>query len=342
MPHSFNPFLINDASGDPGLFVSFSFQNRAFAFDLGDIYHLSPRKILKISHIFISHTHMDHFVGFDSLLRIILGREKTIYLYGPHGFLENIEGKLSGYSWNLVRKFSNQLIIYATEITENALLTQKYLCENGFTATGKPQTQRRSQDLIHDESSLTIKTAILDHGISSLGFALTEKFRINVRKDVLESLGLVAGPWLHRFKQAVFENHDPDAIIKAPCTKDSAAAFKNFKLKDLADRLTIITKGQKIGYVADAAYTPANVEKMINLVKSADHLFIESAFLEKDIAHATAKRHLTARQAGEIAGLSGVKRFTLFHFSPRYKNPQPVFYDEAMDAYRKCKSRGRW
>ena len=339
MPQSFHPFLINDASGDPGLFVSFSFQNRAIVFDLGDIYHLSPKEILKISHIFISHTHMDHFAGFDHLLRIILGREKTIYLYGPCGFLENIKGKLSGYSWNLVKNFSNQLIICATEITENTLFTQKYLCENGFKPTGEPRTHRLSQDLIHEESSLTIKTVILDHGIPSLGFALAEKFRINIRKDVLESLELVPGPWLYRFKQAVFENHDPDEIIKAPCTKNSSAVFKKFKFKDLVDRLTIISKGRKIGYIADAAFTPANIEKMIKLVKGADHLFIESAFLEHDIDHATAKRHLTARQAGKIAGLSGVKRFTLFHFSPRYTNQEQVFYDEAMDAYHKCKGR---
>ncbi len=340
MPHSFNPCLINNSSGDPGLFISFSFENRAIVFDLGDIYTLSSREILKISHIFISHTHMDHFAGFDRLLRIILGREKTLYLYGPAGFLKNIQGKLSGYSWNLVQNFSNQLVICATEITETALLFQKYLCENGFEPAGEPLTQPFDSHLIHEESGLKIKTAILDHGIPSLGFVLEEKFRINIRKDVLESLGLVPGPWLYRFKQAVFQNHDPESIIEVPCTKNSATGYMKFKFKDLADRLTIITKGQKIGYVADAAYTPANVEKIIRLVAGADHLFIESAFLEKDADHAAAKRHLTARQAGEIAGLAKVKRFSLFHFSPRYKNrykdkqtdAETAFYNEARQA----------
>ncbi|HJO61635.1 MAG TPA: MBL fold metallo-hydrolase, partial [Desulfobacterales bacterium] len=54
-------------------------------FDLGDICSLLPRNILKITHVFITHTHMDHFIGFDKLMRIFLGREKMLHFYGPKG-----------------------------------------------------------------------------------------------------------------------------------------------------------------------------------------------------------------------------------------------------------------
>lgn len=333
MPPAFKPCLVNNSSGDPGLFISFSFHNRAIAFDLGDIYNLSSRNILKISHIFISHTHMDHFAGFDRLLRIILGREKTLYLYGPEGFLNNIKGKLSGYSWNLVENFSNQLIIHATEISENNLISQKYILKNGFKPTSEPLKKPFLHHMIHNESSLKISTSILDHGIPSLGFALKEKFRVNIRKDALESLGLIPGKWLYQFKQAMFEKYDPELILKVPCAKNSITSLKNYKFQDLVNQITIITEGQKIAYVADVAYTASNVEKIISLARGADHLFIESAFLEKDMGHAIAKRHLTARQAGEIAGIAGAKRFTLFHFSPRYQNAERLFYNEAMEAY---------
>ena len=339
MPPSFNPCLINHPIDDPGLLVSLSFQNRAIAFDLGDIYNLSSREILKISHIFISHTHMDHFAGFDRLLRIMLGRDKTIYIYGPEGFLGNIEGKLSSYTWNLVQNFSYQLIIHATEISENTLISQEYKCQNGFKAVSKPVKQLRDHQAIHQEASNTINAVILDHGIPSLGFALKEKLRVNIRKDVLDALGLIPGEWIDQLKRAMFDKKAPDLIIEVPHEKNGITTLRKCKFNDLVDRLTIITEGQKIAYVADAAYTPANIEKIIKLAENADHLFIEAAFLEKDIDHATRKQHLTARQAGELAGLAGAKRFTLFHFSPRYQDAEDLFYNEAKKAYLQNKRR---
>src|SRR4029077_12724369 len=38
--------------------------------------------------------HIDHFVGFDLLLRLLIGREKTVHLYGPAGFAERVFHKL--------------------------------------------------------------------------------------------------------------------------------------------------------------------------------------------------------------------------------------------------------
>ncbi len=335
MPPLFNSRLINDPSGDPGIFISFPFNKRAMAFDLGDIYNLSPRDILKISHIFITHTHMDHFIGFDRLLRIILGRDQTVYLYGPENFLKNIEGKLAAYSWNLVKNFTNPLTFIVTEITNDKLITQKYICEHKFCPTKAPSTISLKLPILHEEPSLQVATAILDHGIPSLGFSIKEKVRINIRKDALAELGLMPGPWVYQFKQALFDNRNPDSIVNVLYDKNISTPRKKYKLRDLEQHLVVYTKGQKIAYIADVAYTSSNVEKIIKLANGADHLYIESGFLEKDIDHATRKFHLTARQAGKIAGLAGAKRFTLFHFSPRYTHThaEKDFYTEATDAY---------
>jgi len=66
----FHPRLINGPYGDPGLYVPFLFENRAIIVDMGDIDLLSARDLLKIGHAFITHTHIDHFIGFDRILRI--------------------------------------------------------------------------------------------------------------------------------------------------------------------------------------------------------------------------------------------------------------------------------
>jgi ribonuclease Z len=94
MPALFQPRLVNGPFEDPGLFIPLQFERRAILFDLGDLSRLPPRDLLKISHVFVTHTHMDHFIGFDQLLRCILGREKDLFLYGPIGFIGNVEGTL--------------------------------------------------------------------------------------------------------------------------------------------------------------------------------------------------------------------------------------------------------
>ena len=51
-------------------------------FDIGELHTLSSRDLLKVTHLFVTHTHMDHFIGFDNLIRIFLGREKELHLFG--------------------------------------------------------------------------------------------------------------------------------------------------------------------------------------------------------------------------------------------------------------------
>ena len=83
MKSGIEPALINDPFGDPGLLVQFLLQKRALLFDLGDLSALSNGALLKVSHVFVSHTHIDHFIGFDRLLRSLFGREKTVTIFGP-------------------------------------------------------------------------------------------------------------------------------------------------------------------------------------------------------------------------------------------------------------------
>ncbi|CAN2041193.1 ribonuclease Z [Candidatus Magnetomoraceae bacterium gMMP-15] len=325
MRPSFHPRLINKPYDDPGVFVPFSFEKRAIIFDLGDIYSLSSGDILKITHAFVSHTHMDHFAGFDRLLRIVLGRQKTLYLFGPPDFLKNVEGKLAAYTWNLVDNYPDSLVLNVTEVHEDRLLSKAYLCEDGFLP-GHFKEEKNFNGILWEEQGFTVQTACLDHKIPCLGFRLEEKFHVNIIKNQLDALKLPTGSWIARFKQALYSKADPDSLFDID-------GKRVFQLGELTDKIALITPGQIIAYVTDVIYSQSNKKKIIELAKGADQFFIEAAFLHNEKDQASNKYHLTARQAGSLARKAKVKTFTVFHFSPRYSHQFDYIEKEAKNAF---------
>ena len=112
----FHAELINRPFGDPGVFIDLKFERRAILFDIGEITVLPTRKLLRVSDVFVSHTHMDHFSGFDHLLRVCLGRDTGVSLYGPEQFITQLEHKLGAYTWNLVENYETEFVVVAHEI----------------------------------------------------------------------------------------------------------------------------------------------------------------------------------------------------------------------------------
>ena len=126
------PRLVNNPFGDPGLIIEFLFDKRALLFDLGHLGPLTSQMLLKISDVFVSHTHIDHFIGFDRLLRVVFGRGKTIHLFGPANFIANVEGKLAGFTWNLVDRYSESVTLEVTEVHADRLIKARFSAIDRF------------------------------------------------------------------------------------------------------------------------------------------------------------------------------------------------------------------
>jgi ribonuclease Z len=330
MPLRFLPRLVNGPFDDPGLFVPFQFDRRAILFDLGDNARLSPRDLLKISHVFVTHTHMDHFIGFDRLLRCCLGREKDLFLFGPPGFIGNVEGKLAGYTWDLVERFTAGFRLHLTEVRPDGRLQQSHECRRRFRPGGQSSSPPAAGPL-YAEPAFQVAAALLQHSTPCIGFALTERFGVNILKTELDALGLPPGPWLSRFKAALVAGADPHQEFEM--SPGSGGSSRRFALGELSRRIARITAGQKIAYITDVSDTPANRRAIVELARDADLFFIEAVFLDAEREQAAAKHHLTARQAGEIAAQAGAKRYCLFHFSPRYEGREAEILAEARRAY---------
>ena len=90
--------------------------------------------------------------------------------------------------------------------------------------------------------------------------------------------------------------------------------------------------------MVDLAYDAQNIEKVVALARDADQLFIEAPFLDEDANIAAERRHLTARQSGNIAKRARVSRLIPFHFSARYRDRADELTREAEEAFRMSES----
>ena len=330
MASSFRAFLVNDLFGDPALYVALPWERRALLFDLGDVTRLSAGRLLKLTDIFVSHAHVDHFVGFDHVLRVLLGRSKALRLYGPPGFIDHVEGKLRGYTWNLVEGYS--LAIEVHEVHPGGVRRASFACPEGFRrreVAGVPL----DDGVILEEPQFRVRAAHHDHRIPCLGFALEETVHLNVDKAALEALGLPVGPWLIDLKRAVRAGLPDQHLLRAVWSEDGIRQERPFRLGELRSRVIRESPGQKLVYITDVVASAGNAEKIVGLALGADILYCEAAYPERDRERATARYHLTARQAGGLAARANVRRLVVFHFSPKYRDCPGVLLDEALAAF---------
>ncbi len=276
---------------------------------------------------------MDHFIGMDHMVRLFLGRDKRVTVYGPPMIISNVAGKLSSYTWDLVENYESKFEIMVVEVQPNRLERAIFRCHNIFKQEPVSESAPFSELLI-DEKDFGVRALLLDHSTPCLAFSFKERSHINIKKDRLDFLGLPAGPWLNELKNAVREEKPDEFTLSIPDNKDKGIQGRKITLEWIREKdLFSVSRGQKIVYIVDIGYTPKNLSRLIPFAQGADYLFCEAAFLERDRDMAEKKHHLTAHQAGLIAREAGVRKIIPFHFSPRYQDSPDLLYNEAERAF---------
>jgi ribonuclease Z len=334
MRHLLEPLLVNEPFSDPGLYVDLHDEGRALLFDLGDITALPPRKLLRISHVFVSHTHMDHFCGFDQMLRVVLGRKDSIVLFGGPGFIAQVEHKLRAYTWNVVYRYAVALVLDVREIgTDGRGQRARFSSRNAFAR--EPGADFDCPDrVLHDEVLLRVRGCFVDHETPCLAFAIEEKPRPRVAKDRLATLGVTTGAWLRELKLAILSGAPDTTPIDVRWRDRTGEHAMTRSVGELSKIMLDTSSGRRIGYVTDLRFSDENLHALGSLLNDVDQLFIESVFLHADRAHAARKNHLTARQAGWIARQLGARSVVPFHFSSRYRQCARQVEAEVQQAWR--------
>ena len=144
--------------------------------------------LMKISRIFISHWHADHFSGLLGLIQTMEmeGREKPLYIYGPprtEEFTENILD--TGY-------FNRSYDIFVEDIVE------------GDEIVGE---------------GYKVKPFEVKHGVNAFGFVFEEESSKKANKEKMKDLGLGSSPKIGELKDGESiewngETIEPEEVIE--------------------------------------------------------------------------------------------------------------------------------
>jgi ribonuclease Z len=157
----------------------------------------------------------------------------------------------------------------------------------------------------------------LEHDSPTNGYCFEEKDKFRIDKNKLRKLKI---------------NRNNPLLGKLAKGEDIRINNKTIKYKDI----TYKQKGKKISFIFDTKLCD-NAKK---LAKDSSLAIIESTFLESSEEgkeKANEYKHLTAKQAAEIAKQGKVENLILTHFSQRYEHKEKLLLDEAKKIFKNTK-----
>lgn len=272
--------------------------------ECGDAGDLTVKEIQNSNAIFISHTHIDHFVNFDDVIRHQIGIQRKIVICGPKGIAQQVQSKIKSYTWNLIEKGS---IIY--EIREVLSENEIHVFEIEPPIWQLEEKGVIKNNIIFEEKNFVVTATLLDHKIPTLAYKFKEN---DTTKIDIQSSGFKGGKWVKELKEAFEENYGYKVIH---------IEGKDYKAIELFHLLKI-QKGDSIGIIMDHAATKENHSKIKNHFFQCRKVFIESFYKEEDREQAELNYHSYSSMSGKIMYQTQVKEPIPVHFSRKYKEDE--------------------
>ncbi len=268
----------------------------------------------KVKIILISHTHLDHFSGFDDIFRQQFGSGKDLRVYGPRGITRQVFYKINAYTWNVADPDS-------LHVTVHEIIGTK-IKRTRFSAMGNLEgdflgEEQLTGGIIHSTDSYFISCIELDHKTPVLAYRVSEYDMLSVDRKKLNESGLEHGPWLQELKEWAVDPVHEKLLIDG----------KEHYCKDLVHLLKE-KKGDSVVYMVD--FTPVkDYDEIVEFARDAGVLYCESYFSREDEELARENHHLTSKDAALLGRDSGAGRLVLLHFSNRYRGSEERILEEA-------------
>ena len=227
----------------------------------------------------------------SKITRILITHWHGDHILGIPGLFQTLQ----------LSRYQGTLKIYGPRGTNKFIeLMQKLFVKRGRL---KIETREISRGKVFETNDFIVEAMPMIHQSPCLAYSFDEKDRLRIDKKKISRLKL------------------PGNLI------GELARGKNIKYKGKvieAKKLTYKQRGKKITIIMDTAMNADAVK----IAENSDLLISEAVYSEKEKDLAREYKHLTIRQAAEIAKKAKVKRLILTHFSQRYeKKGVPLFIE---------------
>lgn len=276
-----------------------NYQGRKILIDCGEGTQVSM-KILRwgfksIDIIAITHSHGDHIVGLPGLLATMgnSGRTEPVYLIGPKGIKDVIKGL----------RVIVPYIPYELYILEDPKQELKFNVRDGRLIL-KDEYQESLTFKDYEEGDMNLSTLSLDHSSPCLGYCLNinRRSKFDMEKALLNKVPKVLWNKLQKGGRIEYEGmvYEPSMVLGRK------------------------RKGIKISYITDTR----PIDSIVEFVYKSRLFICEGTYGEdKDIEKAVNNKHMTFKEAGELAMRAQVKELLLTHFSPSMQNPEEFLFN---------------
>ena len=286
-----------------------SLDNHAFNYlcDCGFGSDLSVKDCRDTAAIFISHTHIDHFINFDQVMRHQLGVGRCVVVCGPAGLAENVQHKLLAFNWNLMQNDEMAVRYEVRELHPDGRIL-RYLLETPTWLLAKLPDMEGSE--IYRNEVFSVMAVALDHGIDCIAYRFACHPKLNMR---VENCPYKPGKWMAELKVA-YLLQDPERSI---VVDSNTTAFASNLFHYLHEEPGYVTC-----YVMDHAATQENFTKIKTLCQDADEVYVEAYYSLEDAELAERNKHSMATVSGKVLREAGAKKAVPIHFSRRYQDAE--------------------
>jgi len=268
--------------------------------DCGEAKSLSVKECMNTNAIFISHTHIDHFVNFDTILRHQIGIQRSVVITGPKGIIDQVQNRIRSYCWNLIDK--DAITYEVREIIKEDSYKSAILRPPMWH---KEKEKVVTNEALFEEKQFIVEYEILDHKTATIAYLFKAQDKTKIQLDKNRK----GGKWVRELKEA-YEVKNEEKLLEIE--------DKTYRSKELF-HLIHVERGRKLGVILDHAANEQNHLKIKRKFTGCDEVFIECFYKDEDQEFAEKNYHSYASKSGEIMKICEIENAIPVHFSRKYE-----------------------